>query len=389
MLALASAVFAAGPLRHAALAPRALPPDSVRSLAAGAYDGYAMTERGRVWSWGDNLEGQVGDGGPFSTRALPVQLGGIARITALAGGANSAFALGNSGTVLGWGDDSQGELGRPSLEPEGRPVEISHVAAFRTISAGAFSAYAIDVGGNVWAWGDNSFGQLGLGQRVVDVLVPRRVVRLTQVTEVVAGTSDAYALLRNGTVWAWGDNSLGELGGGCARPCAGSFVPVRVRGLTKIVQISAGGDSGYALQNDGSVWAWGDDGFGELGNGVRRLDESAPGKVIGLRDVVAITAGASTGYALSRDGSVRAWGRGDFGQLGDDRSADSSVPVLVERITHVVQVVGGGESAFALERNGSVWGWGADGFGQLGAGPLRDRDVPGRVLGLPAAPSKR
>jgi len=146
-----------------------------------------------------------------------------------------------------------------------------------------------------------------------------------------------------------GDNSLGELGGGGCGPapagrpdtCLGSSVPQRVPDLTEVVAIAAGGDSVYALRRDGSVWAWGDDEFGELGDGVRRLDEGAPVKVRGLSHVVAIAAGSCSGYALLGDRTVWAWGRGDSGQLGDGSTSDRSIPVQVNGLAGVVQVVGG------------------------------------------------
>jgi alpha-tubulin suppressor-like RCC1 family protein len=153
-----------------------------------------------------------------------------------------------------------------------------------------------------------------------------------------------------------------------------------------MVAIAAGGDSGYALRRDGSVWAWGDDEFGELGNGVRRFDVGSPVRVRGLHDVVAITAGACSAYALLRNGTVWAWGRGDFGQLGNGSISEERVPVRVKGLTGVVQVVGGGSTVLALERDRSPWSWGANAFGQLGNNSVVNRDLPVRVLGLPGSP---
>jgi len=152
------------------------------------------------------------------------------------------------------------------------------------------------------------------------------------------------------------------------------------------VSIAAGGDSGYALRRDGTVWAWGDDEFGELGDGVRTLDQGRPVRVKGLDRVVAIAAGSCSAYALLKNGTVWAWGRGDYGQLGNGSSSDRSLPVQVKGLADIVQVVGGGDMAFALERDGSLWSWGANTLGQLGDGSVAGRNVPVRVLGLPGSP---
>jgi alpha-tubulin suppressor-like RCC1 family protein len=366
---------------------------SIVVVAAGAYTGYALLSDGHVWAWGDDLEGQIGDTGPWSSRSLPVEVQGLSSVMSIAGSGNSAFALQRDGRVWAWGDDSEGELADTRFAARDLPGPVAHLTAVRNISTGAFAAYVIRDDGTAWAWGGNSFGQLGTGSGEAVSTSPQELARLTDVVAIAAGTSNGYALLGDGTVWTWGDNSLGQLGGsGCGsvsadhRACLGSSVPHQVPGLTGVVAIAAGGDSGYALRRDGSVWAWGDDEFGELGNGVRRLDEGVPVRVKGLRNVAAIAAGSCSAYALLSNGTVWAWGRGDYGQLGNGRAADRSVPVRVQGLTEVVQVTGGGDMAYALERDGSLWSWGANTLGQLGDRSEANRDLPVRVLGLPGSP---
>ncbi|MGD0741737.1 MAG: RCC1 repeat- and reductase domain-containing protein [Acidimicrobiales bacterium] len=364
------------------------------SVAAGAYSGYAVLSDGHVWAWGDDLEGQIGEAGSWSSRPLPVEIKGLPAAVAVAGGGNSAYALGRDGRVWAWGDDSQAQLGDGRFTDRQTPAPVPAITAVRDIAAGAFAAYAIRGDGTAFSWGDNSFGQLGIGSAGAFPTVPGKLVGLTGVVAVRAGSADGYALLRDGTVWVWGDNSLDQLGGAGCGPgtsggggrCLGSSVPRRIRGLWGVVAIAAGGDSGYALRRDGTVWAWGDDEFGELGDGVRTFDEGVPVQVKGLAHVVAIAAGSCSAYALLRDGTVWAWGRGDYGQLGDGSRSDRSLPVQVRGLTDVLEVVGGGDMAFALERIGSLWSWGANSLGQLGDGSEAGQDVPVRVLGLPASP---
>ncbi|MGO9207967.1 MAG: RCC1 domain-containing protein [Candidatus Limnocylindrales bacterium] len=363
---------------------------SILSVGAGAYAGYAVLSDGHVWAWGDDLEGQIGNTGPWSSRTLPVEVQGLSGATLVAGGAGSAYALEGDGTVWAWGDDSQGELADGRFTLRQLPGLVPNLTAVTTVAAGAFAAYAIRRDGTAWAWGDDSFGQLGTGSGQGVSTTPQELAGLTDVVAIAAGTSDGYALLHDGTVWTWGDNSLGQLGGAeCGSTpasrhgtCLASSIPRQIPDLTGVVAIAAGGDSGYALRRDGTLWAWGDDDFGELGNGVVRLDERVPVRVKGLRHVVAIAAGSGSGYALLRDGTVWAWGRGDYGQLGDGSTSKRSLPGPVKGLTRVVEVVGGGDMAFALQSDGELWAWGANAYGQLGNGSVTSRDLPVRVLRL-------
>ncbi len=366
---------------------------SIQSIGAGAYNGYAILSNGEVWAWGDDYEGQTGDTGPRSVRTVPVEVRGLPGAVFVAGGANSVYALTSDGTVWAWGDDSEGELGDVRSADAQIPRLIADLTAVRRIAAGSFSAYAIRSEGTAWAWGDNGFGQLGTSSPTADFSLAKQLPRIADVVAVAAGTSDGYALLGNGTVWAWGADSARQLGGGkCATTtipprgiCLPSNVPHKVQDLSDVVAIAAGGNSGYALRRDGTVWAWGDDECGELGNGVRRLDEAVPVRVIGLSNVDAIAAGACSAYALLRNGTVWAWGNGEYGELGDGEYSTRSVPVQVKGLSDVEQVAAGGAMAYALERNGSLWAWGDDAYGQLGNDSLFSRDLPVRVLGLPGS----
>ncbi len=389
----ASSLAGAGPLafsRPAGCGAAGSGGQRVVEVAAGAYAGYALLADGQVMAWGDDLEGQLGDGRAGVVEALPVRPKGLPPVVAVAGGGNSAFAVTRGGALWGWGDDSQGQLGWPGVLSSPVPVPVPLPAKVAAVSAGAFSVYAIGRGGTVWSWGDNSFGQLGNGPGQAPARARPGVVRnlhgdLHGALSVVAGSADAYALGANGQVWAFGDNSLGQLGQGRAGPRAGlaaSGLALRVPGLSGVVQLAAGGDTVYALRKDGSVWAWGDDGFGELGNGTVRLFEAKPAPVAGLAHVVAVAAGASTGYALRSDGTVWAWGRGTEGELGDGQAVDESRPVRVRGLSEVVELAADGDVGFALDRHGVVWSWGAGNLGQLGDGGGVNSAVPVRVVGL-------
>ncbi len=343
-------------------------PPTVKALVAGGFSGYALMSDGSVSAWGDDFEGQLGTAGDGVLSVTPIGVAGIGGIVAIAGGANSAFALTASGSVLAWGDDVQDELGDDGAQaysdlPHTVPVPSDVIA----VAAGGWNGYALSADGSVWAWGDDDFGQLG--RQGLARGRPLRVRGLPPVKAIAAGEADGYALSANGTVWAWGDGSLGELGDGRR---AGRTRPVAV--LDGVQAIAAGAYTAYALRDDGSVWAWGEGGFGALGAARRSTDR--PLRVRGLSGVVAIAAGGESAYALMGDGSVRAWGRGVNGELGDGRAANSATPQLVAGLSDVVALAGGGVAAYALDSQGRVWAWGSNVYGQLGDGTRRRSEVP-------------
>ncbi len=362
----------------------------VAGVSAGGYAGYVVLGDGHVWAWGDGLEGQLGRGGASGLRTTPVKVPGIANVVAVTGGANTAYALQRGGRVWAWGDDAEDELGDAGGHAGKTPVEVHVPGRIVSIAAGMFSAYALRRDGKVWAWGENSVGQLGKTGAEVASGTPRPVARLSGVAAVAAGAGDGYALRRDGHVWAWGEDSFGQLGtGGCSAarairpdgsPCPAAGVPVQVQGLGVVTAIAAGANTGYALRRDGTVWAWGDNSFGALGAGTRRSSTQRPVRVAGLEHVAAIAAGSNTGYAVLRDGSVRAWGRGTDGELGDGHFSDRGVPGRVLGLAGTAQVTGGGAMGYALDRRGRVWAWGSGFYGQLGNGQRLTLSQPTLVL---------
>jgi len=377
---------------HGAVSAAAEP--AVATIAGGGFAGYEVLTNGRVWAWGDDLEGQIGSAGGWQWSSTPVAVPGLADIVAVAGGANTAYALERGGAVWAWGDDGQDELGDAGYSPRETPVRVRVPSGIIAVAAGTFTAYALRRDGTVWAWGSDSWGQLGTAGAQVTRGTPRPVQRLAGIVAVAAGAGDGYALRRDGTVWAWGDGTLGQLGDGCTAsqvaahrgsPCPAASVPVKVRGLSGVTAIAAGAFTAYALRRYGTVWAWGDDSFGALGSRVRRSFAGEPVRVSGLEHVVAIAAGSYSAYALLRDGTVSAWGRGVDGELGDGSAANRAVPTQVLKLTGVVKVAGGGGMAYALDWRGKLWAWGSGLYGQLGNGYLQSLDEPTPVLNVGVA----
>jgi uncharacterized protein (TIGR03437 family) len=181
--------------------------------------------------------------------------------------------------------------------------------------------------------------------------------------------------------WSWGDNTFGELGNGTT---TNSSVPTQVSGLTNLTAIASGVEFGLALKNDGTVWAWGQGEYGELGNGTNN-SSNTPVQVSGLTGVTAIAAGAYHELALKNDGTVWTWGDNAWGELGNGTNNSSNTPVRVSGLTGAIAISAGPIRSLAIRSDGTVWGWGDNSGGALGIGTIPFSNTPVQVSGLTGA----
>jgi alpha-tubulin suppressor-like RCC1 family protein len=304
----------------ARLVPGSMSGPAATSIASGRDHGYLLDEQGRVWGWGDNGFGQVGDG-TNTVRQAPVLL-----------------------------------------------PQLSSVQAVE-VEAGHYHGLAVDSSGRLWVWGFGTLGQLGQGT-TGNSPTPRLVPGLTEVSHAVGGRDMSYALLTDGTVRAFGDNLNGEMGDGTTTRRTS---PVQVPGLTGIVELSAGRNHALALDNQGRIWAWGDNAYGQVGNGTT-VDVRQPTLV--ASGYVHVDAGAHHSLAVRSDGQVATWGRGYRGQLGLGNTAMRTSPTIVPGLTGIVEVGDGRDQSFALTEDGRVYAWGSNAAGQLGDGTTSQRNSP-------------
>ncbi len=229
------------------------------------------------------------------------------------------------------------------------------------------------------SWGSNLVRQLGDGSISASSALPVAVSGLSGVTSVSAGGFHTLALLGSGTVVAWGENEYGQLGNGGTTM---SNVPVAVTGLTGVTAVAAGGHHSLALLGNGTVMAWGDNEHGQLGIGSTK-ESSVPVLIGGLTGVKAIAAGAEHSLALLSNGTVMAWGENEGGQLGNGKTTSSIVPVAVKGLTGVTAVAAGAEHSLALLSNGTVMAWGDNTYDQLANNSVEEiSTVPVPALGL-------
>jgi alpha-tubulin suppressor-like RCC1 family protein len=317
---------------------------------------------GCVHSWGVNWHGERGGN---TSGVGPVW--DTPDITAIAAGVSHNLALRQDGTALEWGALTDSS--------PARSVPVPVLSGVTAIAAGYQNSLAVKSDGTVWSWGDGRYGQLGDGLDHGDILVttPVRVSGLTNAVAVSSGWFNAYAVRADGTVWAWGENSRGQLGNGVACPtpdtqgaCA-SNVPVQVTGLTGVRAVS---EDGFALKADGTVWTWGPNFTGKLGVGDPENNTVAtvPVQVTGLADVVQIDGSNANRFALKADGTVWSWGSNREGQLGNGTTGDwAGAPVQVSLLTGVTNIAAGeAYNGYAVRSDGTVWAWGYNLNGNLG-----------------------
>ena len=361
------------------------------TIASGHHHNIVLKSDGTVWAWGYNSSGQLGNGTQIGG-PNPVQVcdaGQIAPcstyltdVTAIAGGQIHTISLKSNGTVWTWGRNDFGQLG------DGlscginctTPVLVSGLAGVVAITSGQRHSIALKDDGTVWAWGFNSNGQLGNGA-TTDSTIPIQVKgpggsgSLSDVIAIKSGKWDhTIALKSDGTVWTWGYNSDGQLGDGTQtdrnapiQVCSiGASAPCDPNFLSSGKAFAAGGRHTIALKNDGTVRTWGKNSNGQLGDGTI-LIKLIPVQVNTLTGVVAIAAGVSHSVALKNDGTVLAWGLNTSGQLGDGTTTQRITPAQVNGLTGVIAIAGGQIHTISLKSNGTVWAWGRNDFGQLGA----------------------
>jgi signal peptidase I len=362
------------------------------------------------WCWGENANGQIGDG-TTTDRSVPTGVAGFldAAAASPAGGDAHSCVVADDGTVLCWGENSEEQLGDGTSTDRYRPVTVlgvggtgvlGDIVAVDAGDGGAFTC-AVDDSGAMYCWGRNNKGQLGVGT-TTDSATPVQVVgvggsgTLTGITALGLGTEHACAVNGSGAVFCWGNGADGRRGDGTT---GNSSTPVQVVGvggsgtLSGIAGVVAGESHTCARTTGGAVYCWGRNDRGQLGDGTT-TSSSSPVQVKGvggsgtLSGVMALAAGKKFVCAVRTDGTVVCWGENNEEQLGDGTSTNRSTPVQVigvggaGTLTGAVAAAAGESHVCARRTDGSAVCWGRNDKGQLGDGTTSDSTSPVVVSGL-------
>lgn len=325
---------------------------NVRQVAAGDWHSCAVTEEGAVWCWGTEANGNT------DTRLLPVRIAGLGPAQSVAIGDIHTCALGVDGRVSCWGDNNHSQLGGGAKGTTRIPRVVPGVTGAVALQARSFGACVRKRDGTMWCWGSDS----GLPSPE-----PTMVPGLTRVTDF--SILGFFACARAEGTWrCWGYNRTGQVGDGTI---VNRDAPVAVASsIADATQVALGGQHACARLADGTAACWGDDGHGQLGTGDRESARPVPARVRGLRDVVSIAAGDAHTCARTRDGAVLCWGDNGWGQLGDGTERDRSTPVRVAGLAAAEDITLGMRFGCARHAGNTVSCWGANNVGELGRLPL-------------------
>ena len=329
----------------------------VTNFSASAVHTAAIQADGSLWTWGDNWVGQLGVGTEFDYRDEPIRIASnLTWATVSAGGyweANYAnywdpynhyyytIALTTDGALWAWGDNRDGQLGDGTTTSTNKPKQIISEGSddWAIVTAGFSCTMAIKTNGTLWAWGNNWAGQLGDGSRG-NTSVPVKIDSDIGWRAVAPGFAHTVALKTDGTLWAWGNNCCGAFGDGTL---ISTNAPLQIGEATNWVAVAAGGDGDFDGQYNGE----------------------------GIRNYT---------VALKTDGTLWAWGDNRYGQLGDPTIIDSTKPNQIGLDTDWASISTTSVFVMASKTDGSLWSWGGNYEGQLGNGTTVHRPIPGRVI---------
>ncbi|UZQ50257.1 immunoglobulin-like domain-containing protein [Clostridium kluyveri] len=303
----------------------------ITAISAGENYTAALDSNGEVWCWGYNNQGQLGDG-TTANKTVPVKVSGLSNIIAIAAGCYHTVALSSSGEVWCWGGDGYGQLGDGSTANKTTPVKISGLPSITAIAAGGSHTVALDSSGKVWCWGANFYKQVG-NNSDQDQTTPVQLSNLTNITAIAAGCYHTVALDSTGEVWCWGYNGSGQLGDGSTNT---SPIPKKLSGLTNVTVIATRMQHTAVLKDDGTVWCWGANYYGQLGDGSTKNNRLTPVQVVGLTDVKAIATGDLYTIGLKENGTVWGWGDNYYGELGNGTNTNTVTPKLIANVAAAI-----------------------------------------------------
>lgn len=341
------------------------------TVTASSSSGAVVKADGSLWVWGFNYSGKLGLGDE-TNRNTPVKV--MDNVAAVNSGSNHTAIIKRDGSLWMCGLNAQGQLGTGNREHSNIPVKVlDNVAA---VSCGDSHTAAIKTDGSLWVWGDNDYGQLGNSQNgngeydgmIVFQTTPLKI--MDNVVAVSCGNNHTAAVKADGTLWMWGFNNNGELGNGGTGNFTSGFdgwvcqsVPVKV--LDNVVSVSCGRSNTAAVQSDGTLWMWGKNDWGELGTG----NTSASNIPVNVMDnVSSVSCGYNHTAAIKTDGTLWTWGDNQSKQLGKEEFEERFSTTPMKVMDSVVAVSCGSSRTFLVKEDGTLWVCGSNDGGFLGTG---------------------
>jgi serine/threonine protein kinase/alpha-tubulin suppressor-like RCC1 family protein len=349
-------------------------PQNRGNIAAGGRHSCLLDNDGRAACWGNNEDGQLGDG-TYDMRPAPVRVVGDFVFSQVTAGSSHSCGLTVTNEVFCWGGNAGGQLGDGTTSARTAPVRLNSPVSFRLVQAGRAHTCGLSNSGTVFCWGANSDGQIGDGSRQgrsspVMVELPAAASGLS------VGSNHACALTVDGRAFCWGRNDYGQVGDGTTTSRA---APTKVETSAQLVSIASGASHGCAVASNGRAVCWGRSNYGQAGVPGTGGTVAGPRELPGPSSFLTIVAGGVHTCARARDGTAWCWGRNSYGQLGDGSTTDKSAPVQVRGVSRLVSLNAGAAHTCATAASGEAWCWGYNIDGQVGRGDRENAFTPSRL----------
>ena len=337
---------------------------------------------GGLWTWGNATYGVLGDNTVIA-KSSPVQtITGGTNWKQVSGGLYTAAAIKTDGTLWAWGDNYYGQLGNSTVVPKSSPVQtIAGGTNWKQVACGYNHTSAVKTDGTLWTWGRNAAGQLGDSTFVTKSSPVQTIAGGTNWKQVAAGVYHTSAIKTDGTLWSWGFNNSGQLGDNTP---SSTFSPVQtIAGGTNWKQVACGSYHTAAIKTDGTLWTWGNATYGVLGDNTVIAKSSPVQTITGGTNWKQVACGYRHTAAIKTDGTLWTCGYNYYGQLGDNTGVSKSSPVqTIAGGTNWKQVAAGsaGIHTAAIKTDGTLWSWGFNVSGQLGDNTTTNKSSPVQTI---------
>ncbi len=334
-----------------------------QSVSAGFFYSCGVKEAGGAYCWGNNTNGQLGDG-TFTARNVSAAVSGGLTFQSLSAGQTFSCGVTTAGDAYCWGN---------ALTVSTVPVAVPGGLTFQSVSPGVGFSCGVTTAGDAYCWGENTNGELGDGTTTAASNVPVAVSGGLTFQSVSAGFGFSCGVTTAGDAYCWGSNAAGEGGNGTNTK---SNVPVAVSGGLTFQSVSTGSDHSCGVTTAGAAYCWGFNGSGLLGDGTTTAASNVPVAVLGGLTFQSVTAGGTHSCGVTTAGVPYCWGGNTNGELGDGTNTNSNVPVGVTGGLTYQSVIAGDHHSCGLTTAGAAYCWGLNVFGSLGDGTNTDSNVP-------------
>ena len=336
---------------------------------------------GNLWVWGFNNNGQLGDNTSVTKRSSPVQTIAFGNNwKQVSSGDYHTAAIKTDGTLWLWGANYYGSIGDNTLTKRSSPVQtVAFGTNWMQVSAGYKRTAAIKTDGTLWIWGRGDLGQLG-DNTIISKSSPVQTVAFgTNWKQVACGYRHTAAVKTDGTLWCWGDNANGKLGDNTITLRSS---PVQTIAFgTNWISVSCGREYAAAIKTDGTLWCWGDNANGQLGDNTT-TKRSSPVQTISYgNNWKQVSSGNEHTAAIKTDGTLWVWGMNFFGPLGDNTMTNRSSPIQTITLgTNWKQVACGMYCTAAVKTDGTLWAWGYNGYGNIADNTIAHKLSPVQTI---------